>query len=639
VIGAHGLLVLALLAADQPRPLLQLESDDLVVEFLEHPDSHAVCGGFGALRFNLRAAAQVTLTIQGSVANAGIDGAASVRMEGKPLSAGTHELSLRLDPWTGAPATSATYRIEVRELAAPAALETVSGQAVADLRNPAVLRVGRTVVAGVDLLDGHLTRHATDIQIPGRHIGLQVTRIYASTARGIRGPAGAGWASSFALGLAARPGCGLYAVGTADGSTITFLSPDGRGFEPQRGYHSRLTRDRDGSFDFVDKAAVRQHFSAAQDAWGVHRLEYFEEPHGDRLVLRYDSQGRAVEVAEVQREGGGVTSVPRTLRVGHKQAGGFERIAWVDAPGLDLRVEYEYDIYGNLTRVTRHDEERERPETDSYGYSVNDARDRHQLLTALFADGRKETYRYLSTTDRLPGAEVPGESPLLPFGKFECVAQTVTTPVAGKGSTETTTLAYDHSQAAIWRFRAVVAPGPGAVRYLLNPDGNPLEIDEPLGRGRKIWQSLWDSSNVTKTSESDSAGFRARYSYDDRGNLITQVQARRAGAMSEEVHYAYDQRFSKLAYRKDARGGVSTWDLDPQTGALIRANEAGKDPISYRYDPQGRLTEEVDARGRRTVYSDHDTFGYATRIVAPDGRVRVVEYDLRGRRIEPEKAR
>src|SRR5262249_9200350 len=206
-------------------------------------------------------------------------------------------------PWPAAPLRGLNYRLQARIASGNSPLEA-TGELVADLRNPAISRVGHMYLAGVDLLEGHVDRYVRDIDLPGRHLSLGARRTYSSAARGMRGLVGGGWSLSLAGGLVARPACGLFAVLTDDGGAQTFRSSDGgRTLRPQRGYHTTLRRAPDGSFDFEDKAGNRSHFAATPDDWGIHRLEYREEPHGDPVALRYDTEGHLVEISEVQAAG------------------------------------------------------------------------------------------------------------------------------------------------------------------------------------------------------------------------------------------------------------------------------------------------------------------------------------------------
>ena len=75
---------------------------------------------------------------------------------------------------------------------------------------------------------------------------------------------GAGWALSYASALHVAE-CAVI-VTTADGSSQAFSSSDGGNtFRPQKGYHTSLVKNSDGSYDFVDKSYTRHHFRAPID--------------------------------------------------------------------------------------------------------------------------------------------------------------------------------------------------------------------------------------------------------------------------------------------------------------------------------------------------------------------------------------
>jgi YD repeat-containing protein len=585
--------------------LLRVETSPLVMEFLEDPESHVLCGGRSVVPFVLRSLARVTLRVEGVVVEAEVDGKPTVSVQDVSLAAGRHEVVLRRPAWASAPVMSAKLEIEAR--VEGAAAETASAELVPDVRNPAVFRVGRTVLSGVDMLEGHLTVQATDIKLPGRNVVLEAARTYSSAARGLRGVAGVGWGLSYLTGVASRPECGLYAVMMYDGSSQTFRSADGRTFTPQRGYHTTLSLGADGSLVFEDKAGTRHTYAVAPNRWSIHPLLYLEEPHGDRISLRYDPGGRVLEIAEGQRQGRAAYVIPRLFRLGYTTAGGYDRIAWLDAPGLGLRLEYEYDAGGQLIRTTRRDEEAARPAIDLYSYEKQKPQDRLGLTKAVFADGRVDTYQYRG-------------------GRVAEVCEK-----SAKGETTTTTFSYVPPAG---NGLATTILGPGSARYLLNADGNPVEIDEPDGTRRKISKMEWNSVDMVKISESNNQGHRWEWGYDTRGNLTSEAHWTADSAVPETTTYAYALRFNKLSYRCDIKGKISRWTLDPATGDLVDETDAEGKTTRYRHDAQGRLTEKLDSQGRRTRYLDHDSFGYHTRMVEPDGTTKRFEYDLRGRVIK-----
>ena len=139
--------------------------------------------------------------------------------------------------------------------------------------NRSVLPVGHTFVKGVDLLDGHLVQQSTDFKVPGRHLGLELTRTYSSAGWSSQGPLGGGWSLNYASRLYEDGDCGLVTVVTADGSSQVFRSTDGLlSFTPQKGYHTRL--EHDGTiYRFIDKAGNVHRFESARRRTARARLE------------------------------------------------------------------------------------------------------------------------------------------------------------------------------------------------------------------------------------------------------------------------------------------------------------------------------------------------------------------------------
>ena len=201
--------------------------------------------------------------------------------------------------------------------------------------NRSVLPVGHTFVKGVDLLDGHLVQQSTDFKVPGRHLGLEVDPHLLE--RRLEQPGAARGRLVAQLRRAASScdgGCGLATVVTPDGGGQVFQSSDGLvTFTPQKGYHTRL--DRDGTTSTASPTRPATSTTSSPPAAGRRpRLDFIEEPHGDRLVFTYDgSEPPRSKVAEVQPEAGEVRAVdvhlPADLRRGpHRPGRDRGRSAW-----------------------------------------------------------------------------------------------------------------------------------------------------------------------------------------------------------------------------------------------------------------------------------------------------------------------
>ena len=619
--------------------LLKLETPHLVIEPTLDPVANTFCGDRGALAFELRRPARVRLLVEGQPAKFAVNDREVAAHGEVVLPPGRHELVLGLEALGNLIGVTKPFTLVATEVAdsAPAATVSVSGEVHGDILNRAGFAVGRTFVKGVDLLDGHLMIPATDIKIPGRHVGLEVTRTYSSAARGMKGAAGAGWSFNYASRLIPHEDCGLYVVIASDGSSQVFRG-GGETFTPQRGYHTRLRRNSDGSFDFILKGGMKYHFGRPDGLTPLapRRLEYLEEPHGDRIGIQYDASGLIRQICETHPERGPV----RTLVLRHTMAGGFVRIQSVQAVGLGLRADYEYDSFGNLVAVRRTEPAERGPRMllDRYQYSTDEPRDRHQLLSAIDPYGSRTRYHYYGPADALPGenGDLLGTGLLL-FGKQEYLKQI--DDWLGFGSTSATTFSYDYSRAGAAEFRALVAsPGDRPTYYTLNADGSPIEMDEPAAKGgSEITRMQWAADDIYKVHEVSSRGYEVLYRYDARGNLVSEIW-RRGGSAYAVKTYTYEASFNKLTSKRDADGRLTRYQIDARTGDLIGTTDAEGNATRYVYDPHGLLLEAIDPSGATIRHAAHDTFGKATLVTDPGGESTRYKYDVRGklvREIDP----
>jgi YD repeat-containing protein len=279
-------------------------------------------------------------------------------------------------------------------------------------------------------------------------------------------------------------------------------------------------------------------------------------------------------------------------------------------------VDFRHDEWGNLVAAARADRETGTV-SDIYEYTSSDPVDRHQLVSATpHAEGRT-AYAYGVTP-------VPTEPSTGGWDPREPVVSVA--PPAG----DPTRFTYDRSQAPAGRFRTEIHAADGSVtRYLLNSDGNPLEIDEPSGVARSVTRLTWDPAHVVKTSEQHADGRSLSWAYDDLGNLVLEREREGPGAPPRTTTWTYDQRFNELVEKVDADGRRSTWTLDPRTGDHL-SEELPDGATTWAYDDAGCLSEQRDADGR-TLFRRPDTFCNPTEIHSPDGSVVRRRYDARGR--------
>ena len=513
------------------------------------------------------------------------------------------------------PSSTYKFRIQAVGVDNPELREEYIGDLVVAHTGHTVLPVGHTFIKGVDLLDGHLVSSSTDLSIPGRGPALELTRTYSSSAVPDGGVMGAGWSMNYFSTLIVKS-CAWIVVG-GDGSGQRFTRV-GEEFIPQKGYHTELIRNDDGSFDFYTKGRIRYHyldlelFEGDRLYGGRPTLEYIEDTNGNRLELVYDSDRNITQVKEVFQ--GGVEG--RSLVFEYIQNRGEQRLARVTGP-LGLEVTYEYDELANLIKATR-DERVER-----YDYDLANRLDQHNLIAYTDPNGNTTRYRYFTDADVFAGELANA----IVVNKFEWVKR------VDEPEGVTTIFVYDFTRITDGEFITTVTDGRlNDTIYTLNLNGSPVKIEEPGGVTTTM---TWAANDIFKESETDANGRLTLFEYDDRANLEKEtIVTDDYGPVVTE--FEYDLIYNKMRLKRvhNVSGGgtqETLFTINPANGNLERTRDAEGNNTTFEYAANGDLRFVRGPRPGQDTEFMYDDFGNPDRTIDAEGNETTTVYDARNR--------
>ena len=312
---------------------------------------------------------------------------------------------------------------------------------------------------------------------------------------------------------------------------------------------------------------------------------------------------------------------------------GERRIETITGP-MSLRIDYEYDEFANLVKVTRATKvERYEytvpplpPGETSYPLEMVAELDLHNLSAVIDANGNRTEYVYYTRED-----EFPGEGDALSYGKFEWVKEF--REAVGTEVEATTSFVYDLTElASTGRFTThVTDPRLKTTIYRLNANGSPLEIEEP---GGILTVMEWASDDIYKTQETDAEGRVTVFGYDANANLIKETikNVEVNGEVVDVItEFHYHPVFNKMTYKKDAEGRETFFNINETNGNLESVEDAEGNVTSYRYKPNGDLEEVSGPRPDEWTRYVYDEDGNPDLIFDSSGNVTDEGYDERRR--------
>jgi RHS repeat-associated protein len=480
----------------------------------------------------------------------------------------------------------------------------------------------------VNTATGEYFETTTDLTIPGRGPGLDMTRTYSSAAAqaGASSVMGRGWALPYDMSLAIDPETGDATVVNGNGSRTQFTASS-KGFSAPPHVLATLVKNESGTYSYTVKARTIYAFNSAG------KLISIADLNGDETTFSYDEAGRLKTATD---EAG------RTFTFGYDEAGRLKSVE--DSAGRT--VGYGYNKAGELTEVTDVRGGHERFTYDENGLLLTreDARGNVVLTNSYDESGRvltqtdglenRTTYSYSGGENGPSYTEVTDPRGYVTRYTYE--SGMLAKRVEASGTSNQAAWTYEYDPITLGR-SAVTDPNGHTSRKTYDANGQVTSTEDPLGhRTESVYDSLGDLKEYT-----DAAGVTTTYEYDERGNLL---KSSTPLIGSEPVEY----RTTKYTHGDEAHPGDVTEITDPDghatqfsydsAGNLESVVDASGDKVTYTYDERGDRLSEIGARGNvegaepskfTTTYT-YDAAGHRLTATNPLGQERKWTYDADG---------
>ncbi|OGU23908.1 MAG: hypothetical protein A2X85_12295 [Geobacteraceae bacterium GWF2_54_21] len=497
--------------------------------------------------------------------------------------------------------------------------------------------LGQTIVHDVMIQDGSLNLSRQDMAFTGRGPQLAISRSYnnQSSPRNFS-PLGNGWSHSLDMKLrpisssVSGPGGLPTWVVDSRGSIVpesaipttppswTMVQVNGAIFKKhnnvwysERGHHGTLEElpTTPASFVFTAKDGTRYSYDSALGDMPVYRIE---DRNGNAMFFVYNGQQLSQVTDAVGRKCNFSYDSPASVTI----AGDRTRLVGVSCSDA-VEIHFDYHPSGYLKSAKRGD----RLETYDYAQESGIAGAEYNLVKATDANNHSFSYEYHTLTS-LPFASWNAAKSLKPLRPQDVIKSVAypgngTTPVQANFAYSTTTA----NQRTVTDLR-----GNDTV-YTLNYFGNPLRIEEPLGKITLMTWSIDEGKpDNVMTSKTDPLVNVTIYEYDPQGNVKKETDP-----YGKFVATVWNQKFSLPESRTDRNNINLGWQYDPK-GNLLQETDGDNKQTSHTYYSTGERQSSRDPLGNTTSFT-YDAWGNPASVKGAEGSLTKYEYDIRGRRI------
>lgn len=422
---------------------------------------------------------------------------------------------------------------------------------------------------------GNYTYKHIDLKIPGRGLGLEISRNYNSQ-DSYNGPLGYGWTYTYNM-LLQIDSQGNVTVKYPDGHQESYSANSDGTFTPAwGGIYNTLVKNSDSTYTLTDKTRTRYNFTSA-----------------GKLISVIDKNGNTTSLTYTGTNLTGITGpAGRSLSLSYDTNGHLTQIT----DPLGRKYTYAYDASGNLASCTD-------PKGGVWSYAYNSS---HEITQITDPDGNvlvKNIYTAGKVTSQTNGR---GYTTTFQYDTPNSDDTTITDPLGN------VTI---HTHDANYRLTRVEDAFGHTISYSYDSNGNRIQVTDKNGNVTKY---TYDSmGNVT--SKIDASGNVTSITYDTNDNPLT-----RTDALGNTTSYAYDGN-GNLVKMTDPFGNFSAYAYDGY-GELIAKTDANGNATSFSYDAYGNLGQTKDALGDTVAYT-YDAAGRKLSQTDPDGHTTTYAYD------------
>jgi len=421
----------------------------------------------------------------------------------------------------------------------------------------------------VNTISGNLFIPRTDLVVPARAFGIDISFYYNSYLLNEDLGFGKGW--SFKYGI-------LYSTDTSGGRIIRW--GDGRedtydsiagGYRTPRGFFSKLVQYQPGKYRLTEPDSTAFFFDNP-----VHKkITRVQDPNGNFISFNYTD---SLLTSLINSDG---QSISFTYNTQGRLASVIDAIA---APSRTYT--YTYDVVGNLKEVKDPLNGK-----DKYTYLLNGP-------MKTISDKNDNTVNIIY----YPGystRELVGCNKRLSFSYDTLAQKTVVTDHFDNGGTnQVTTYTYQKTENLGW----ITSMSGNCCGYNIN-----YEYD--------------DQGNQTKMT--DANGRVYKYTYDGNGNMLTATDP-----LNQVSSYTYSGNHNKITSYKDNKGFLYTLSYDA-AGNLTQLITPGNNIYTATYNAKGDIISSTDPKGNIFTYN-YDAYGNPANVTGPNGYNATLSFDARG---------